>query len=122
MSICLSALIPLISEAEISENNNVIVKTNLQQKYYQQALYYYFQSNYVGALDVLSQSKLRNISLEPKAQLFEAGLLIKVGLYEQAKQRLLALSQQQIRNNNNSLKGIPYLENQVTNKVSNKLK
>ena len=68
------------------------VKTNLHTKYYQQALYYYFQGNYSAALNIISESKLRLNKLDQTSQLFEAGLQVKMGLQEQAKQTLLAFS------------------------------
>lgn len=72
-------------------------KTNLHRKYYQQALYYYlqgnnFQGNYSAALNIISESKIRLSKLDQTSQLFEAGLQVKMGLQEQAKQTLLAFS------------------------------
>ncbi|MCI2284455.1 hypothetical protein L3081_14995 [Colwellia sp. MSW7] len=72
-----------------------LVKTNIHEKYYQQALYYYFQGNYSGALAIINQSKSRLNSIEPSVQLFEAGLQVKIGLQEEAKQNLRLLSSKQ---------------------------
>lgn len=65
-------------------------KTNLQAKFYQQALYHYFQGDYSSALNIISVSKSRLGMLDQSSQLFEAGLQVNLGLYEQAKQTLLS--------------------------------
>lgn len=79
------------------DDNNVLPKTDVHAKYYQQALYYYFQGNYSGALAIINQSKSRLNTLEPMAQLFEAGLQIKIGLQEEARQNLILLSAKQAK-------------------------
>ena len=66
------------------------VKTNWQTKFYQQALYHYFQGDYSTALNIISVSKSRLGMLDQTSLLFEAGLQVNIGLYEQAKQTLLS--------------------------------
>lgn len=75
----------------VENTKSVLPKTDAHQKFYQQALYYYFQGNYAGALAILNQSEARLKAIEPIAQLFEAGLQVKVGLQEQARQNLQQL-------------------------------
>lgn len=100
LSIFVSTLLP-ISAQEISvAADNGLVKTNIHEKYYQQALYYYFQGNYSGALAIINQSKSRLNSIEPSVQLFEAGLQVKIGLQEEAKQNLRLLSSKQSEQGN----------------------
>ena len=74
----------------INSNVRGSVKTNLHVKYYQQALYHYFQGDYSTALNIISVSKSRLGMLDQTSQLFEAGLQVNLGLYEQAKQTLLS--------------------------------
>lgn len=92
------------------------VKTNVHEKYYQQALYYYFQGNYAGALAILNQSQSRLKSTTPIAQLFEAGLQVKIGLQEQARKNLQQLITKK-NNTDTSLNTMETPENQSTNQA-----
>lgn len=95
LSLLIIVLISFKSDAidSFSTNAHTIspIKTNLRAKFYQRALYYYFQRDYVGALNIISQSKLRLGSLDQTSRLFEAGLQIKIGLQEKAMKNLLSL-------------------------------
>jgi hypothetical protein len=106
MCVCLSiyicAFTPLTSVAMGNDVNKSYInkantkkanikKTDLHEKYYQQALYYYFQGNYSGAFNIISQGRVRLGALDQTSQLFEAGLQIKLGLQEEARQNLLLL-------------------------------
>mgnify|MGYP002700236967 CR=1 FL=1 len=102
----------------IDDRQESYVKTNLQTKYYQQALYYYFQGNYPAALNIISESKIRLSTLDQTSQLFEAGLQVKMGLQEQAKQTLLAFSNAQ-REEQNQLTDEQVIEKQVSNSKHN---
>ena len=92
LSVVLIVSIVFKSHAAGQDNIEVTaIKTDLQTKYYQQALYSYFQGNYVVALNVLNESKIRIGSLNDKSRLFEAGLQINIGLKEEARKNLLSL-------------------------------
>lgn len=88
-----SSIFLLLLSGSINAEQGTITanKTSLQTKYYQQALYYYFQGDYVNALSIMAQSKLRLKSLDQTSLLFEAGLQVSFGLQEEAKKSLLAL-------------------------------
>lgn len=79
------------NDSNDSKDNSVLIKTNVHEKFYQQALYYYFLGDYAGALAIINQSKSRLKSIKPIAQLFEAGLQVKIGLQEQARKNLQQL-------------------------------
>jgi hypothetical protein len=90
------------------------IKTNLRAKFYQRALYYYFQRDYVGALNIISQSKLRLGSLDQTSRLFEAGLQIKIGLQEEAKKNLLSLINTRNEANTKNKNSKNSVENQLS--------
>ena len=113
-SISLTALISLPAQAINTENKKLNLKTNLPQKYYQQALYYYFQGHYSDALNIISQSKSRLGYIEPSAQLFLAGLQIRIGLQEEARENLLQLS----TNLPFLSQSTPYIQSEVEDKFT----
>ena len=72
-----------------SDENKVVIKTDLQDKYYRQALYFYFQGEQNQALSQVEQSKAKLDTLDSRSALFEAGLQLSTGLLQQAKKTLV---------------------------------
>ncbi|NMP30582.1 hypothetical protein HII17_03315 [Thalassotalea sp. M1531] len=95
--IALLAILAFSGRAIGTENTHD--DTELADKFYRQALFYYFSGDYGKALRQISLNRQRfsaelNVNT-PKSQLFEAGLLVSVGMHKQATQSLLALEQAQ---------------------------
>ncbi|WP_111979241.1 tetratricopeptide repeat protein [Algibacillus agarilyticus] len=84
-----------IELADLLENKQEKIKTDLQDKAYRQALFYYFQGENSQALSFLNQTKQRLGFLDEKASLFEAGLQVSLGLQYEAQRALIRFVMQQ---------------------------